>query len=64
MKWLLAGLFIFVLLAVYVNAQVLADLSGKQTRADAHRAQLRARIDTLEWGLAQMCIEMESRRGQ
>ena len=61
MKWLIVGLFVFVLAAVYQNAQVLADLNGRQTRADMHRAQIHARVETLEWGLAQVCMEMELR---
>ena len=59
MRWVTAGLFVFVLLAVYVNAQVLADLRGRQERADMHRAQLHARIDTLEWAVVQVIEEIE-----
>ena len=62
MKWgVVVGLFLFVLFAVYVNAQVVAGVRGKQERADMHRAQMHARIETLEWGLAQVCIEMDTR---
>ncbi len=48
MKWAMAGLFLFVLLALFCGAQTLAEVRGAQTRGDIHRAQMHGRIDTLE----------------